>query len=108
MKRVRQKIGSLVIDKRIRKWNFIWWENAHRRSRVVGSTRDYPTKASAWKAGKRFTEVLEKPTSNSSTVPTMENLVQQYRVEKMPQRAATRRGYGSWLQNQNHILPRGW
>lgn len=95
MKRVRRKTGSLVIDKRIRKWNFIWWGNGHRKSRVVGSTRDYPTKASAWQAAKQFTNVLENPISNSSTVPTVKNLVQQYRVEKMPQRAATRRGYES-------------
>ena len=27
MKRVRQKTGSVVFDKRIRTWNFIWWEN---------------------------------------------------------------------------------
>jgi integrase len=39
-----------------------------------------------------------------NTVPTVKMLVEQYRLEKMPQRFSTRYGYEAWIKN--HILPR--
>lgn len=107
MKRVRQQFGSVVFDKRIRTWHFIWWEEGRRRSKLIGSIRQFPTKASAWKAAKSLTSALEcqaEKDSNTGTSITVGHLVELYRVEKMPQRFSTRRGYESWLQN--HILPR--
>src|SRR4029077_6532026 len=41
----------------------------------------------------------------SNGAPTVKTLVAQYRAEKMPARASTRRGYDAWLDN--HVLPRG-
>src|SRR5439155_1174463 len=45
----------------------------------------------------------EKQTTITNNVPTVSTLVQQYRAEKMPARASTRRGYEAWLDN--HVLP---
>jgi hypothetical protein len=49
---VRQRQGSVVLDKRIKTWNFFFWENGKRRSKKIGSLSQYPTKASAWRAAK--------------------------------------------------------
>ena len=105
MKRAaRHKTGSVVFDKRRKTWNFLWWEDGKRRSKAIGTVRQYPTKASAWNAAKALQDVREnqvKPVCRGSMVNT---LVEQYRVEKMPKRSDTRRSYEVWLRN--HILPR--
>ena len=57
--RQRNRSGSVVLDKRIKTWNFFFWENGKRRSRKIGTVSQYPTKASAWRAAKPLRE-LEK------------------------------------------------
>jgi integrase len=104
MRRVRQKTGSVVLDRRIRTWHFLWCENGKRRSKVIGSVRDFPTKASAWKAAKAFMYLLEAPVSATSATVMVDTLINNYRQEKMPQRISTRSGYEAWLNN--HVLPR--
>ena len=94
----------MVFDKRIRTWHFIWWENAKRRSKVIGSIREFPTKASAWKAAKPLVSAMENQFQHSAKPGSVGDLVKLYRAERMPQRRSTRRGYESWLNN--HILPR--
>src|SRR5258708_2982541 len=42
--RQRQRCGSVVLDKRIKTWNFFYWDNGRRRSKKIGTTKDYPTK----------------------------------------------------------------
>lgn len=105
MKRAaRHKTGSVVFDKRRKTWNFLWWEDGKRRSRLIGSATEHPTKASAWRTAVTFQDSSEskaKPMNNGLAVNT---LVQQYRAEKMPKRIDTRRAYEVWLRN--HILPR--
>lgn len=66
MKRVRLQTGSVVFDKRIRRWNFLWREGGHRRSKVIGPIRDYPTKASAWKAARLLRHKVESPIQQDS------------------------------------------
>jgi integrase len=103
--RARQRSGSVVLDKRIKTWNFFWWEGGKRRSKVIGPMRDYPTKASAWRAAKALRQMVENQVKISSiNAPTVKILVTQYREEKMPQRASTRRGYETWLNN--HLIPK--
>ncbi len=104
--RQRQRSGSVVLDKRIRQWNFFWWENGKRRSKKIGTVRQYPTKASAWRAAKALRDAVEQQTAVSpiNTVPTVNTLVEQYRAEKMPKRLDTRGGYESWLRV--YILPK--
>jgi integrase len=100
---VRQRQGSVVLDKRSRTWNFFYWENGKRRSKKVGALRQFPTKASAWRAAKPLRDAVENNVPISYTAPTVRVLVEQYRVEKMPERYSTRNGYNAWLNN--HVLP---
>jgi hypothetical protein len=104
MKRARVQTGSVVLDKRIKTWNFFWWDNGKRRSKAIGSTRDYPTKASAWRAAKSLPDAVENKVKVGNALPTVNTLVEQYRQEKMPQRFSTRHGYNAWLRN--HIIPK--
>lgn len=105
MKRAaRHKTGSVVFDKRRRTWNYLWWEDNKRRSTLIGSASEHPTKASAWRAAQAFQESPEKQVKARNNEPVVRALIQQYRAEKMPQRADTRRSYEVWLRN--HILPR--
>jgi integrase len=104
MKRAaRHKTGSVVFDKRRKTWNFLWWDDGKRRCKTIGTVRQYPTKASAWSAAKAVQDSLEKPDKVVSSSPTVETLVKQYRVEKMPKRAMTRQGYNTWFNH--YILP---
>src|SRR5258708_28280343 len=90
----RIRTGSVVQDKRSKVWNFFWWENGKRKCKVLGR---FPTKAAAWKAARPLRDATE--TKTILTCPRIGELVPQYRIEKMPQRASTRRGYEVYLQN---------
>ena len=103
MKRARAKQGSVVLDKRIKTWNFFWWEDGKRHSKAVGSLRDLPTKAAAWKAAKPLRDAVEER-GGACGAPSVNDLAVRYRKEKMPVRIDTRRAYEVWLSN--HILPR--
>jgi integrase len=89
-----------VLDKRIKTWNFYWWENGKRHSKKIGSQSQYPTKSAAWAAAKPLRDAVEQhqPDYISSRTATVSALVEQYRGEKMPQRYATRRSYDVWLR----------
>jgi integrase len=102
--RARNRSGSVVLDKRIKTWNFFFWENGKRRSKKIGTMSQYPTKASAWRAAKTLRHSLENEVKVSSEAPTVSTLVEQYRTEKMPTRLDTNRGYESWIRV--HILPK--
>jgi len=104
VKRARNQSGSVVLDKRIKQWNFFWWENGKRRSKKIGTKAQYPTKAAAWRAAKQLRDAVEKQTQVVSTAPTVNRLIEQYRVEKMPTRHDTREGYESWLRV--YIMPK--
>jgi integrase len=93
--RERHKTGSVVLDRRIKLWNYFYWDAGKRRSKRIGTLREFPTKASAWKAAKELRHSLE---TKLTTAPTINLLVEQYRIEKMPTRHDTRGGYESWLR----------
>ena len=99
MRRARFTTGSVVFDKHIRKWRFLQWVNGKRKSQVIGTKQEFPTKAAAQKAVQSLK--LKSPLVSG---PTVNALVEQYRVEKMPTRHDTRLGYESWLRV--YILPR--
>jgi integrase len=101
---MRARQGSVVLDKRIKTWNFFFWENGKRRSKKIGTVSQYPTKASAWRAAKALRDAVENQVQSISTAPNVSTLVEQYRAEKMPQRFSTRHSYNAWLNN--HVLPR--
>lgn len=105
MKRAaRHKTGSVVFDRRRKTWNFLWWEQGKRRCKHIGTRTQFPTKASAWSAAKALQNLQERQVETISNQRTLKMLVEQYRAEKMPKRADTRRAYEVWLVN--HILPR--
>jgi len=79
---------------------FLWWENGKRKSKSLGQ---HPTKTAAWRAAKPLRDALETKPKNDTVTVTVNALVESYRAEKMPQRASTRSGYDSWLEN--HIVP---
>jgi integrase len=72
--------------------------------RQIGTANELPTKASAWRAAMALQDSHENKANDVSNGLTLSTLVQQYRTEKMPKRADTRRSYEVWLRN--HILPR--
>src|SRR2546425_2278189 len=82
--RARNQDGSVVLDKRIKTWNFLWWENGKRRSKKIGTVRQYPTKASAWRVAKTLQRSLDNQETVSTSSPTVNTLVEHYRREKMP------------------------
>jgi integrase len=93
-----------VFNKRFGTWNFLWCENGHRRSKVIGTLKDFPTKASAWRAAEPLRKPLAQSGSSGGRLPTVLALVEQYRAEKMPRRLMTRQGYNTWLNH--HIIPK--
>src|SRR4029077_16741925 len=102
---MRARQGSVVLDKRIKTWNFFFWEKGKRRSKKIGTVSQYPTKASAWRAAKPLRDAVENQAQVlSSNVPMVSTLVEQYRAEKMPRRSDTRRSYEVWLSN--YIIPK--
>jgi len=103
----RFQTGSVVFDKRRKTWNYLWWDGGKRRSKNLGQ---HSTKASAWKAAKPLRSALEnKPEAVVSAVPavpkapTVNTLIDGYRMEKMPTRYSSQRSYEAWLRN--HIVP---
>ncbi len=96
---MRHRQGSVVKDKRSNVWNFFWWAEGKRHSKVLGK---FPTKSAAWRAARHLRDAAE--TQPKVTGITVNTLVEQYRAEKMPTRIDTRRGYDSWFDN--HILPK--
>ncbi len=98
--RERHKTGSVVFQKDRGIWRFLQWVDGKRKSTTIGTKREFPTKASAWKVAGSLPGAVETRTS----APTVSTLVEQYRVEKMPKRCCSRRSYNAWLDN--HIVPK--
>lgn len=96
MKRARHQRGSVVFDKRRKTWNFLTSENGKRRSKLIGTKQQYPTKSAAWDAAE---ELRSAPApAEKAAVPMVSTLIEQYRAEKMPTRYSTRRSYEVWLR----------
>jgi len=94
----RHAVGSVRFDKRRGTWNFLWYDHGKRRSKLIGTKRDYPTKAAAWKAVERM---QVQPKADGETV---NEVTAHYQTERMPSRHSTARVYRSFLNN--HILPK--
>lgn len=105
MKRAaRHKTGSVVFDRRRKTWNFLWWEEGRRHCKLIGTKSQFPTKASAWSGATALRAPSRDRVKIVTNDRTLKMLVEQYRTEKMPKRADTRRAYEVWLEN--YILPR--
>jgi hypothetical protein len=95
----RHTTGSVRFDRRRRTWNYLYYDGATRRSKLIGTKQDYPTKAAAWKAVARLQ--LGKP--NTHIGDTVRKVIARYEEERMPSRHSTARVYRSFINN--HILP---
>ncbi len=110
MKRAaRHKTGSVVFDKRRKTWNFLWWEDGKRRSRMIGNLKQFPTKSAAWSAAQSLLRISDEPTIDGAQhgeteTLTLSKLAERYQHERLPSRHSTARMYRSWLHN--HILPK--
>lgn len=102
MKRAQKPKGSVVFNKARSTWNLLWFEGAQRKSRKLGTLADLPTRADALKRATEFQRQLRL--QQERTVRLVVQLVEDYRIEKMPTRYSTRRGYEVWLRCW--ILPR--
>lgn len=104
MKRAqRHAVGCVRFDKRRKTWNYLWYEDGKRRSKVIGTKQGYPTKGAAWDAAESLINTIEHQQTLDHTL-VVRALVAHYRKEKMPKRADTRRSYDVWLNN--YILPK--
>src|SRR4051812_47511918 len=54
MRAQRYKRGSVRFDKRRGTWNYLFYDNGTRRSKLIGTKQEYPTKAAAWKAAEKI------------------------------------------------------
>jgi len=93
--------GSVVKDRRSQTWQFFWWIDGKRHSKTLGR---FPTKTAAWNAAQTFRSQLPQLQHQPSGAPTVDVLIERYRVERMRTRYSTRRGYESWLKC--HVVPR--
>ena len=103
----RFKTGSVVFDKRRKTWSFLWWENGRRRSKLIGTSKEFRTKGAAQQATQSFLPDIHR---HSLKIPqmmeskTVNTLAARYEQERMPSRYSTARMYRSWLRN--YILPK--
>src|SRR5262249_12840476 len=100
MKRARHKQGSVVFNRRNKTWHYLWCEDGHRRSKLIGSIREYPTKAAAWRVAEAVRSSVRQLIGQ---VLTVAELAKRYEAEKLPTRCNTALVYRAWLKN--HILP---
>ena len=100
--RAQKTKGSVVFNNARATWNFLWVENGHRRSRKLGTIAELPTRTDALRKADVVRRDLGLVARRS--VPSVSELVEQYRTEKMPVRYSTRRPYEVWLRL--YILPK--
>jgi integrase len=96
----RHASGSVRFDKRRRTWNYLWYESGKRRSKLIGTKQQFPTKARAWKEAER----LKPQPSEKTTGETVQSVITRYEAERMPARLSTARTYRSFLKN--HVTPK--
>ena len=99
MRTQRHTTGCVRFDKRRGTWNYLFYDHGKRRSQRIGTKKDYPTKASAWKAV-RPVHTMPQQTSGE----TVRDVSTRYQAERMPTRLCTARVYRSFLNN--HVLPK--
>jgi hypothetical protein len=98
----RHASGSVRYDKRRKTWNYLWYDGATRRSKLIGNKQEFPTKAAVWEEVERL---RVRTTQTKNTIGSaVREVIARYESERMPLRLSTARVYRSFLTN--HILPR--
>jgi len=78
-----------------------YYRDGKQHSKALGR---YKTKTEAWRAAKSLRDSLEARPITLPTTPTVNKLIEEYRIERMPKRLDTTRTYDSWINV--HILPK--
>jgi hypothetical protein len=99
MRAQRRALGCVRYDMRRGTWNYLFYDHGKRRSKLIGTKRQYPTKAAAWKAVGAIHKMPQQ--INGETVRDVST---RYQAERMPTRLCTARVYRSFLNN--HVLPK--
>src|SRR6476646_7462685 len=102
MKRARKKKLCVVFNKARSTWNHLWFEGGRRHSVKLGTLPELPTREEAINRAVELQR--QRRLQKERSVPTVTELVDHYRAEKMPTRRDTRGGYESWLRV--YILPK--
>jgi integrase len=108
MKRTaRYATGSVTFDKRRGTWNFYYYnEDGRRRSKLLGTQQQLPTKSAARKAADRLKQDMAKqqPVRPKEEGPLVSEIIAGYRERRMPKRYSSRRAYESRIKN--HVMPK--
>ena len=96
----RNARGCVRFDRRRGTWHYMFYDQGTRRSRLIGTKREFPTKASVWDEVERL--ALGK--TKSTTGIKMQDVITRYEAERMPSRHSTAYVYRSFLRN--HITPK--
>ena len=81
-------------------WALRWTEDGERKTKVIGTVRQWPTRRECEQANRHLLNMYNRPAKH---VPTIAELIKEYRKTDMPERASTRRGYESYFEN--HLIP---
>lgn len=100
--RAQKPRGSVVLNKARMTWNLLWVQMGCRKSRKLGTLNELPTKSDALQKAEVVRRELRLVAERATL--TVRELVELYRLERMPTRSDTRRAYEVWLKN--HIVPR--
>jgi integrase len=96
----RHAHGTVRFDKRRKTWNYLWYDAGTRRSKLIGTKQQFPTKSAAWAA---VVSIRPQPIASKHGA-TVNDVITRYQVERMPSRHDTARVYRSFLDN--HIRPK--
>jgi integrase len=95
--------GSISFFRERGTWVFYWYdEKGHRRSKTIGTKRQYPTKAAAWEAVEAARQ--QPAQAQPTTINTIDEVAARFETERMSKRFSHRRVSKSFLKC--HILPR--
>ena len=76
-------------------WNYLCYDGATRRSKLIGTQQESPTKAAAWKEVERL---QVRTTHDEETIgDTVQDEITRYEAERMPSRKSTARAYRPFL-----------
>jgi integrase len=109
--RTRYQYGNLQLDKRSNGpnvWVYRWREylpdgKMQRRGEMIGTVKQYPSKADALKASEHLQLIANSDNPRGQTL-TFGALLDRYRKEEMPERHSTNLTYRSYIEK--HIRPK--
>ena len=101
MKRTRYQFGSVDLKQRKRGvavWVYRYFEEGKRKSVIVGTIEQYPSKAAALKASEGF-RLIANPDNTTTHLIHFGGLIDRYVAEELPERKSSRRNNLSWINN---------